>query len=115
MKYRFFADTINNGLFRGLEVVKPENLQELDSTENAVFEAAFKKIVAVNQFAKGDIPINEDKENTDMCYALQSMKDDARNEGKIETLAALVKDGLLDISEAAKRAGISVEDMKAML
>lgn len=29
--------------------------------------------------------------------------------------AELVKDGLLDISEAAKRAGLTVDEMKAML
>ncbi len=45
----YFADTINNGLFNGVEVVKPENLKELDSTESAVFNDAFKNIIAMKK------------------------------------------------------------------
>lgn len=41
----YFADTINNGLFGGKELVRPENLRELDSTESAILEDAFKDIV----------------------------------------------------------------------
>lgn len=45
----YFADTINNGLFGGKEVVRPENLKELDSTESAVLDDAFKNMVALKK------------------------------------------------------------------
>ncbi|SCZ77495.1 Rpn family recombination-promoting nuclease/putative transposase [Pseudobutyrivibrio xylanivorans] len=42
----YFADTINNGLFGGKEIVKSENLMELDSTESAILSDAFKKMAS---------------------------------------------------------------------
>lgn len=58
---------------------------------------------------------DEEAETTDMCYAMQTTREAAEERGKIKTLVSLVRDGLLDIAEAAKRAGISVEEMKSML
>ena len=61
-----------------------------------------------------------------MCKAIEEMLADAkaedenlgltqgltqgRLEGKFESLAELVKDGILDISEAAKRVDMSIEE-----
>ena len=38
---------------------------------------------------------------------MELFKEDGRREGIIETLISLVKDGILSIKEAAKRAGIT--------
>ena len=38
---------------------------------------------------------------------MELFKEDGRREGIIETLISLVKDGILSIKDAAKRAGIS--------
>lgn len=50
---------------------------------------------------------------------LESFKDrllrEGREEGREETLLHLVKDGLLDISVAAERAGKTVEEFKKLL
>ena len=68
------------------------------------------------------INISEKEETVDMCKAIEEMLADAkaegenlgltqgRLEGKFESLAELVKDGILDINEAAKRVDMSVEE-----
>ena len=50
-----------------------------------------------------------------MCIAIDEMREDARKEGwdegwdrcKVQTLSDLVKDGILTLADAAKRAGLS--------
>ena len=82
------------------------------------------------------INISEKEKTVDMCKAIEEMLADAIAEGKnagllegkaagllegksagliegqFQSLAALVKDGLLDINEAAKRANMSVEEFE---
>lgn len=54
------------------------------------------------------------KENVTMCEVLDKVEargiEKGRKEGAINVLIPLVKDGILSISEAAKRADISVEN-----
>ena len=38
-----------------------------------------------------------------------------KTKGKMKTLISLVQDGLLNVEEAAKRAGMSVEEFKKQL
>lgn len=51
-----------------------------------------------------------------MCEIMEKLRDEAKNEGKLETLFDLVKDGMLSIAEAARRAdmteSIFTENMK---
>ena len=82
------------------------------------------------------INISEKEETVDMCKAIEEMLADAkaegenlgltqgrlegktlgltqgRLEGKFESLAELVKDGILDINEAARRVDMSVEEFE---
>ncbi len=50
-----------------------------------------------------------------MCKAVRDMIDEEVEQCKLETLVSLVKDGLLDIAEGAKRAGISIEEFQAKI
>ena len=54
-----------------------------------------------------------------MCTAIDEMrkesKNEGRNEGVLETLASLVKDGILPIAEAAKRAGLTPAEFQAKI
>ena len=49
-----------------------------------------------------------------MCKIMEDMRNDARQAGEkigmIKTLVELVKDGILSLAEAAKRANMSVEE-----
>lgn len=47
-----------------------------------------------------------------MCKAVVEIKEEGIKEGVLDILISLVKDGLLDINEAAKRANMSVEKFK---
>lgn len=54
-----------------------------------------------------------------MCGVAENLvnkgRAEGRAEGKVEALLSLVKDGLLALSEAAKRAGMSEEEMKKLI
>ncbi len=62
----------------GMKNLIENNPQKYSNVNNDI-------VRAVNQFTKGDIPINEDKEETNMCYAMQTTREEARSEG-METL-----------------------------
>lgn len=47
-----------------------------------------------------------------MCQAIEEMRAEERTKGILETLVSLVKDGILTLSEAAKRANMTVEDLE---
>ena len=69
----------------------------------------------ISDFASVSLPRVNKEGDFDVCKAVMDIKQEGREEGKLEVLASLVKDGLLEVEEAAKRAGISVEEMKAYL
>lgn len=47
-----------------------------------------------------------------MCQAVDEMIEDGRKEATVRILSGLVKDGILSMEEAARRAGMSVEELK---
>jgi len=65
------------------------------------------------------IEIPEGEETIDMCKAIEDMiKERAcieREEGKLEILTNLVKDGMLTIQEAAKRMNMTEEEFRSKM
>lgn len=67
-----------------------------------------------------NIRYNEKEERIDMCEAIKGLLNDAlakgeakgRAEGALETLAGLVKKGLLTVAQAAEEAHMSVAEFK---
>ncbi|ETO98830.1 hypothetical protein HMPREF1495_0263 [Lachnoanaerobaculum sp. MSX33] len=55
------------------------------------------------------------KESVTMCEVLDKVEARGRKEGVISVLISLVKDGILSVSEAAKRADMSEENFKQYL
>ena len=53
------------------------------------------------------------KERVDMCEAIESIRNDGIEEGVLKTLLGLVKDGILTIADAARRAGMTVAELEA--
>ena len=47
-----------------------------------------------------------------MCKMMEDMRNDAEKSGVIKTLIALVKDGILSLAEAAKRADMTVDEFE---
>ena len=70
---------------------------------------------------------NQEKEEVDMCQALQEIFDDGRNEGfmqgheagrremQLELLTELVHDGVLSMKQAAERAGKSEDEFRTLI
>ena len=70
---------------------------------------------------------NQEKEEVDMCQALQEIFDDGRNEGFMQghelgfsegqqkILVELVRDGVLSMRQAAEKAGKSEEEFKGLI
>lgn len=61
------------------------------------------------------IEIEEGAEVVNMCQAIEEMIKDGKNEGRLEILIGLVQDGLLNITEAAKRADMTVDEFQSKL
>ena len=49
-----------------------------------------------------------------MCKAVEEYANKARQEGILETIVSLVHDGLLSVTEAAKRTSLSVEEIQKL-
>lgn len=61
-------------------------------------------------------PADMVEERVDMCEAIEEIRKDAKaegiEEGILKTLIALVKDGVLTIADAAKRANMTVSEVE---
>ena len=98
----------------------------VEKTPRMIFERNVAMVISATTHTS--INISEKEETVDMCKAIEEMLADAkaegenlgltqglsqgRLEGKFESLAELVEDGILDISEAAKRVDMSVEEFE---
>ena len=58
---------------------------------------------------------HEEKEVQSMCKAVEDYAEKKKKEARLEELVALVKDGLLKISDAAKRVSMSEEEFKKLI
>ena len=80
---------------------------------NALYKAIMDVIVRAN---KG---LFEEVKEKDMCDAIRELFHDeieeAQKKAKFETIFELVRDGLLNVADAAKRLQISEAEVEAML
>ena len=70
----------------------------------------------LNIVTNSELRYNEGKERVDMCEAIEGIREDARaegiEEGVLKTLISLVKDGILTLTDATKRADMTVLEFK---
>ena len=77
--------------------------------EDAAFHSVSRKTAdMVNVVTSSNLHYNDGEERVDMCEAIEEIRKDEI----IETLVGLVKDGLLTIAEAAKRADMTVPEFE---
>lgn len=85
-------------------------------------DAAYKTVTRrtadmVNIVTGSNLRYTDGEERVDMCEAIEEMRKDAMNEGKIEgilsTLSDLVRKGLLTLAQAAEQAGMTVPEFEA--
>lgn len=109
-----------------------KRLREIIS-EDAAFRSVSKKTAdLVNIVTNANLHYDNREERVDMCEAIEGIRNDARAEGRAEgkaegraegkaegmeigflkALVSLVKDGILTITDAAKRAGMTVAEFE---
>ena len=77
--------------------------------EDTAFRSVSRKTAdMVNVVTSSNLHYDNGEERVDMCEAIEGIRKDAI----IETLVGLVKDGLLTIAEAAKRADMTVPEFE---
>ena len=119
-KSNFWLRNLTNNLKEENEVVELATEYE-KNRNNELYKAMMDVIVRAN---KG---LFEEVKEKDMCDAIRELFQDeieeatkivrieAHLEGKLEAIMELVKDGLLNVADAAKRLEISEAEMEAML
>ena len=90
-----------------------EKLIEIVSTDTAFKNVSRETADMVNIVTNSNLRYDSGKERVDMCEAIEGIRNDAKEEGVLETLIGLVKDGILTIADAAKRANMSVPEFEA--
>lgn len=114
-------------------------LMNLIETDKAYRSVSKRTADMVSIITNSNLKYPTQKERIDMCEAIEGIKNDAlnegvakgiiqgknegiaegivkgKNEGKFETLASLVKDGIITIEEAAKRSDLTVEEFRNKL
>ena len=105
-----------------------KRLREIIS-EDAAFRSVSKKTAdLVNIVTNANLHYDNREERVDMCEAIEGIRNDARAEGRAEgkaegkaegmeigflkALVSLVKDGILTITDTAKRAGMTVAEFE---
>ena len=87
----------------------------LTDNPRMLMEANAARVIKAVTNTPLDIP--EDAEESDVCKAVEDMmnesKAEGRTEGAVAALAGLVKDGLLSIKDAARRANMTESAFEA--
>ncbi len=117
-------DKLNTKLGIALKYVKhsiiPEELDHLVH-DDPRYKNVSKNTTRLLKVVMGiDIDIDTGKEEFDVCEALDVLKErseakgrsEGRTEGFLEALVGLVKDGLISLAEAAKRANMTVSEFE---
>ena len=90
-----------------------EKLGEIVQTDSAYRNVSRKTANLVNIVTSSNLRYAEGKESVDMCQAIEDMKKESVEKGVLQTLADLVKDGILSLADAAKRANMSISEFQA--
>lgn len=85
----------------------------LTNNPRACMEVSAARVIQATTNTPIEIP--EDAEVIDMCKAIDDMIKEGKAEGILETLAGLVKDGLLTCKEAASRANMTEAAFEAAM
>jgi hypothetical protein len=80
------------------------------------FESVPNEAVSlINTLTGSNLEINEMKEESNMCEAIEGIKEDSRKEGEFKALFRLIEEGIITIKQAAKSLKISEKAFKKQL
>ena len=117
---KVFSDAFNYFIYGGEQVVDPEFLHELDTTEIGI---PCRIWIMMRHITKTPIYVPEGKGEINVCEAVKDMINESRlegraegkAEGKIQMLKELVKDGTLSVVSAAAKVNMTAEQFKKEL
>ena len=89
-----------------------KRFREMISEDTAFKSVSRKTADMVNVVTNSNLHYNDGEERVDMCEAIEEIRNDAKEEGILETLIGLVKDGILTIADVAKRADMTVPEFE---
>ena len=69
----------------------------------------------INAVTNSRIQVKDGEEEINVCTAINDMKKESFDAGKMDTLIALVKRGLLSVQNASETAGISTMEFQKLL
>jgi len=112
-----------------------KRLREMINEESTFRSVSRKTADLINIMTNANMHYNKGEERVDMCEAIQGIRDDARAEGRaegeakgraegeakgraegiLETLFSLVRDGILTLSEAARRADMTETEFETKI
>lgn len=101
-----------NGLLQ--KVTGTPDYQNMDS-ESLEILAELLKAPGIWKNRRKYLVKNTEKEEYNMCQAIEELIEEGRNEGKQETMLELVRDGLLKLEEAAKRLNLAPEEFAKLI
>lgn len=90
----------------------PERIEEL-SRDTAYEQISVETVHLINECAGGEIIAERGEPIMSLCKGIEGYGQKKREEGVMTTLTELVQKGLLDITDAAEQAGMTVEEFKA--
>ena len=110
-----FADIVNVLLFGGKRLVQPQDLSNAQLTSQLIHvDEVMKLFSAITRDPSFETALKdveaEGKESIAMCDIMQAYKNAGKQEGRLETLIALVHDGLLSLTDAVSRSGLPESD-----
>lgn len=101
----------NRGLVEWAEAFRARNWEQLGKINNPGVKEAAKEMEAVmSSPEKRQFVWNRRLAQLDYNSQIESARDEGKMEGFLDALAGLVKDGLIPVTEAAKRANLSVAE-----
>ena len=92
-----------------------EKLYKVVKTDKGFESVPNEAISLLNTLTSSKLELNKTKEESNMCEAIEGIREDGRIEGKIEALFTLIKDGIITIKQAANSLKISEKTFKKQL
>ena len=90
-----------------------EKLYNTVKNDKAFEHVPNEAVSLINTLTGSNMKLSKDKEESNMCEAIEGLIEDGRKEGRkegqIKVLVSLVKKGFITIQQAAKEIGLSVE------
>lgn len=91
------------------------NLYNVVKNDKGFESVPNEAISLINTLTGSNLKINEMKEESNMCEAIEGIKEDSRKEGEFKALFRLIEDGIITIKQAAKSLNISEKAFKKQL